>query len=167
MASVIASSTGRVESSGAPPRTGRPAVRWPVSADFWRWRDRMASWEVADGRCLGGSLRLIALVVLAPLAAAGQGTNGWTGPKTPWGDPDLHRTYTNKTITPVQRPEELAGHAFLTDEEIAALERETVERNERLLLWPALRTPVRNVDRGVHGAPTLRRHRRRLVASAA
>ena len=102
---------------------------------------------------LGGSLRLITLVVLAPVAAAGQGANGWTGPKTPWGDPDLQGTYTNKTITPVQRPEELAGQAFLTDEEIAALERETVERNERLLLRPALRTTVSNVDRGVDGAP--------------
>ena len=41
----------------------------------------------------------------------------------------------------------------LTDEEIAGLERETVERNERLLLRPALRTTVSNVDRGVDGAP--------------
>ena len=104
-------------------------------------------------RYLGGSLRIITLVVLAPPAAAGQGTNGWTGPKTPWGDPDLQGTYTNKTITPVQRPEELAGQAFLTDEEIAELERETVERNERLLLRPAVRTTVSDVDRGVDGAP--------------
>ena len=104
-------------------------------------------------RYLRGSLSIITLVVLAPLAATGQGTNGWTGPKTPWGDPDLQGTYTNKTITPVQRPEELAGQAFLTDEEIAALEREAVERNERLLLRPALRTTVSDVDRGVDGAP--------------
>ncbi len=98
-------------------------------------------------------LSVAALVVLAPAAATGQGTSGWTAPTTPWGDPDLQGTYTNKTITPVQRPEELAGQAFLTDEEIAELERETVERNERLLLRPAVRTTVSDVDRGVDGAP--------------
>ena len=102
---------------------------------------------------LGGSLSIVTLVALAPVAAAGQRTNSWTGPKTPWGDPDLQGTYTNKTITPVQRPAELAGQAFLTEEAIAALERETVERNERLLLRPAVRTTVSDVDRGVDGAP--------------
>ena len=100
-----------------------------------------------------GSFSIIALVLLVPVAAAGQGTTGSTGPRTPWGDPDLQGTYTNKTITPVQRPDELADKAFLTEEEIAEIERETRERNERLLLRPALRTTVSDVDRGVDGAP--------------
>ena len=85
-------------------------------------------------------LSVAALVVLAPVTAIGQGTSGWTAPKTPWGDPDLQGTYTNKTITPVQRPDALAGREFLTEGEIAELERETVDRNERLLLRPARET---------------------------
>ena len=87
-------------------------------------------------RCLVASLSVIALVVLAPLAAAGQEADGWTMPRTPWGDPDLMGTYTNKTITPVQRPEELAGQEFLSAEERERLERERIERNERLLHAP-------------------------------
>ena len=65
---------------------------------------------------------------------------GWTVPRTPWGAPDLIGTYTNKTITPVQRPDDLADREFLSEDEIAALERERVERNEQLLRAPAERT---------------------------
>jgi len=98
-------------------------------------------------RYLVTSLSVVALVVMAPVAAIGQ-PSGWTVPSTPWGAPDLQGTYTNKTITPVQRPDELAGRDFLTEEEIATLEREAVERNECLL-----RTTAGSVDRGVDGAP--------------
>ena len=73
-------------------------------------------------RDLGGALSIITLVVVAPLAAAGQGTNGWTGPKTPWGDPDLQGIWDSKSTTPLQRPAQYADREFLTDEEIAALE---------------------------------------------
>ena len=94
-------------------------------------------------RYLVAVLRVIALVVLVPVASAGQGTtSGWTQPQTAWGDPDLQGTYTNKTITPLQRPEELAGREFLTEEEAASLEREAVDRNERLLRQAAQRTEV-------------------------
>ena len=54
------------------------------------------------------SLSIIAVVALLPLSTSGQGLGEWTAPKTPWGDPDLMGTYTNKTITPVQRPDDLA-----------------------------------------------------------
>ena len=74
------------------------------------------------------SLSIIAVVALVPLSATGQGVSGWTAPKTPWGDPDLMGTYTNKTITPVQRPDDLADREFLTVEESAALEREQTDR---------------------------------------
>ncbi len=96
---------------------------------------------------------LIAFVVLAPAAVAGQEADGWTVPRTPWGDPDLMGTYTNKTITPVVRPAGLADRAFLTADEVERLERETIERNERLLQRPAVRTTRGNVDVGVDGAP--------------
>ena len=41
----------------------------------------------------------VALTILVPLGADGQ--------TTPWGDPDLQGTYTNKTITPLERPDTL------------------------------------------------------------
>jgi hypothetical protein len=43
-------------------------------------------------------------------------------PRTPDGHPDLQGTWTNATITPLERPAELAGKATLTDAEAHALE---------------------------------------------
>ncbi|MDP6582186.1 MAG: hypothetical protein QF681_16155 [Vicinamibacterales bacterium] len=90
-----------------------------------------------NGRAFVAASSVIALVVLAPVAAAGQGA-----PRTPWGDPDLQGTYTNKTTTPLERPDNLADREFLTEEEVAERERAAVERNERLLLRPAEKTTV-------------------------
>ena len=84
---------------------------------------------------LGALLGVIALVVLAPVAAAGQ-----DAPRTPWGDPDLQGTYTNKTITPLERPESLGDKVFLTDEEVASQEQARVDRNQELLVAPPRRT---------------------------
>ena len=83
----------------------------------------------------------LVLVTLAPLSVAGQ-DSGWIVPRTPWGDPDLMGTYTNKTITPLQRPDELADREFLTAEEISTIEQERIERNERLLNAPPERSAV-------------------------
>ena len=105
------------------------------------------------------SLAVVAVAVtaglLAPSAAAGQAAaEDWTAPRTPWGDPDLQGAYTNKTITPIERPAERAGQELLTAEETAALEREVVERNLELLDRPAQRTAATaSVDVGVDGAP--------------
>ena len=87
---------------------------------------------------------------LAPLSATGQEA----APRTPWGHPDLQGTYTNKTITPLERPAELAGQELLTAEEVANLEQEVVDRNAELLARPARRTEVTaSVDVGADGAP--------------
>ena len=92
----------------------------------------------------------LAAVALAPLSATGQ----QTAPRTPWGHPDLQGTYTNKTITPLQRPAELADRAELTAEEVANLEREVLDRNAELLARPVRRTEVtESVDVGADGAP--------------
>ena len=84
---------------------------------------------------LGALLGVIALVVLAPVGLAGQ-----DAPRTPWGDPDLQGTYTNKTITPLERPESLGDKVFLTDEEVASQEQARVDRNQELLVAPPRRT---------------------------
>ena len=60
--------------------------------------------------------------------------------QTAWGDPDLQGTYTNKTITPLERPDELAEKEFLTGEEVASQEQARLDRNDRLLHAAAERT---------------------------
>ena len=93
---------------------------------------------------------VIAAAAVAPVPASGQEA----APRTPWGHPDLQGTYTNKTITPLQRPAELAGRELLTAEEVANIEREAVNRNAELLARPARRTKVtENLNVGEDGAP--------------
>jgi hypothetical protein len=45
----------------------------------------------------------------------------WSGPRTPWGDPDLQGTWSTDDMrsVPMQRPEQFAGRAELSDEEFA------------------------------------------------
>jgi hypothetical protein len=43
-------------------------------------------------------------------------------PRTPWGAPDLQGTWDYRTITPLERPRELNGREFYTEEEAAKLE---------------------------------------------
>jgi hypothetical protein len=77
----------------------------------------------------------MAAALALPAAAAAQET-----PRTAWGAPDLQGVWDFRTITPLERPEELGDKAFLTEEEAAKLEQETIERNERLLNAEARRT---------------------------
>ena len=62
----------------------------------------------------------------------------YVAPRTPWGDPDLQGTYTNKyeQSTPLERPEEFAGRA-LEDVKGAELARLLEKRNEQVLARPA------------------------------
>jgi hypothetical protein len=51
---------------------------------------------------------------------------------TPWGHPDLQGTWTNSTITPLERPAKFAGREFLTEEEVRALDQaETTRADQR------------------------------------
>ena len=79
-------------------------------------------------------LAVVAVIWLAPVSVAGQAAAGktktWTPTRTPDGQPDLQGTWTNATITPFERPKELAGKAFLTESEAAAVEREAGERRQ-------------------------------------
>ena len=75
----------------------------------------------------------IAVLSLAPVAGQAQTTeeDTWTPPRTPWGDPDLQGLWNNSTTTPLERPRELAGREFLTDEEVADLEQQAQARADR------------------------------------
>jgi hypothetical protein len=50
----------------------------------------------------------------------------WTPPRTN-GRPDLQGVWANNTATPLERPRELAGRAFLTEQEVAALKKKEQE----------------------------------------
>jgi hypothetical protein len=66
-------------------------------------------------------------VLIAGLAAAvlllAQGKT-WTAPRTPDGNPDLQGTWSTATLTPLERPADLAGKPFFTEQEAAEYEKQ-------------------------------------------
>jgi hypothetical protein len=64
---------------------------------------------------------------LAPPANPTAAAKGWTPPRTPWGEPDLQGTYSNRTLTPFERPASVEGREFYTPEEVAAVEKRVQE----------------------------------------
>jgi hypothetical protein len=67
---------------------------------------------------------VVAALAVAPVALA-QGDI----PRTPSGRPDLSGTYDVSTLTPMQRPTDLADKQFLTDEEAAEIAAQELQRN--------------------------------------
>ena len=78
---------------------------------------------------------VIVVMALSAIPAAAQ-----TAPRTSWGQPDLQGIWDFRTITPLQRPEELADQEFLTAEEVANLEQEAADRVARLAVPSEVRT---------------------------
>jgi hypothetical protein len=82
----------------------------------------------------------LAIAIVAPVA--GQSRPGqWKTPRTADGKPDLQGTFTFATITPLQRPAELAGKAVLTPEEAAKFEKSENDRLNRDLYTPEKGAP--------------------------
>jgi hypothetical protein len=91
----------------------------------------------------GGALGLlIAALLLAAGPTAGQGrspavktqapaTQSWKPPRTPDGHPDLQGVWNYSTITPLERPSELAGREFLSAEETAVLAKREADNRSR------------------------------------
>ena len=91
----------------------------------------------------------VALALWAPAAAQNNKT-----PRTAWGKPDLTGIWDFRTITPLERPANLADKEFLTEEEAAKAEQDVVERNRRIDSRPAERTTAGgNVDTRADGTP--------------
>jgi hypothetical protein len=67
--------------------------------------------------------------------ATGQSRPGapqkWTAPLGPDGHPDLQGIWSNATITPFERPPELAGKAYFTEQEAAEYEKKVVREGNR------------------------------------
>ena len=81
-------------------------------------------------------LAIVGVLMLVPLdraaaqsASGAKSTKAFAPPKTAWGEPDLQGLYTNKTITPLERPAQFANAAELTDEQIAELEGRAAARS--------------------------------------
>ena len=96
------------------------------------------------GRRIVAAWAAAALVPLLAAPAAGQGD----APRTAWGAPDLQGVWDFRTITPLERPEELGEQEFLTEEEAANREQAAVDRDVEL--WEA--APRRTEAGGSIGA---------------
>ena len=88
-----------------------------------------------------GVLALVSAVVsLTPVTVAEASSEGAQAPtptaagktcglsRTPDGQPDLQGMWTNATITPFERPSNLAGKPFLTEKETAELEKQAAKQ---------------------------------------
>ena len=96
----------------------------------------------------------IVLLAAAAMLAGSPALAQSDGPRTPWGDPDRQGMWDHRTITPLQRPEELGDREFLTEEEAASLEQAVVDRDQYLLTRPPETvTAGGSVDRRADGTP--------------
>ncbi len=82
-------------------------------------------------RCFAALVAVAAIVLMVPVAAAGQGSaptaDDWTVPRTADGQPDLQGIWASDSATPLERPEELADKSTLTAEEVATLRARAAE----------------------------------------
>jgi hypothetical protein len=69
-----------------------------------------------------GALAVMSVSMPQALAAA-----NWTAPRTADGQLDLQGLWSNATITPLERPKELAGKPFFTEQEVAEYEKRVLQ----------------------------------------
>ena len=72
-------------------------------------------------------IRSIIILTVLISAVSAQAKKAWTPPHTADGQPDLQGVWTNATITPFERPAQLAGKAYLTEQEAAELEKQSAK----------------------------------------
>ena len=70
---------------------------------------------------------LVSPATIVPLTAQ-QVSGSGTAPRTADGQPDIQGVWDFRTLTPLQRPEDLADQAILTDEAAAEIEAEAAQR---------------------------------------
>ncbi|MXY25786.1 MAG: hypothetical protein F4Y45_14865 [Acidobacteria bacterium] len=98
--------------------------------------------------------RTIFVVAVATVLVAAAPADAQNALRTAWGAPNLQGVWDFRTITPLERPEELGDQEFLTAEEAARAEQEVVDRNQELLEREAERTEAADqVDRRADGSP--------------
>jgi len=85
--------------------------------------------QIMTTRRLAFSVSSIALAVLMSTTAGAQSDRGSGALRTPDGHPDLSGVWDFRTVTPLERPDELADKEFLSEEEVAAYAAERVLAN--------------------------------------
>jgi len=88
----------------------------------------MRVWTRASLSVLASAIVIATLATHAQTPASSQ--RKWAQPRTAWGDPDLQGIWNYATMTPLERPRELADKDVLTQEEAAEYERQTFERQD-------------------------------------
>jgi hypothetical protein len=78
---------------------------------------------------IGSVMLWVALPASAQSPAKAAAGKPWTQGRTPDGQPDLQGIWTNPTITPFERPVELAGKPYLTEQEAAEQEKRAAAQN--------------------------------------
>jgi hypothetical protein len=76
-----------------------------------------------------GAVGILAVAFLTTLPASAQ--KAWTAPHTADGQPDLQGAWTSATLTPLERPAELAGKAVLTTKEAEEYEKRLLKDGNR------------------------------------
>ena len=82
------------------------------------------------GRLNTSLLQLAALAVVAAMFGAAS-VAAQEGPRTAWGDPDLQGVWTNRTTTPLERPDDFEGQEVLSAEERAELDAQAEANRDR------------------------------------
>jgi len=106
----------------------------------------------------------VAFLALAPVAGQSQPAppKKWTQPRTSDGQPDLQGIWSNATITPFERPKELAGKEFFTEQEAADYEKRILREGNRDIRGRNAAADVNGAynefwfDRGTKVVPTRR-----------
>ena len=88
-------------------------------------------------KCFSTFVALAAVLTVAPPSVLAQSGNG-TPMRTPDGQPNISGTFTFRTLTPMQRPEQFEGRETLSPEEAAAFEASERTRQNRDLFDPEL-----------------------------
>ena len=90
---------------------------------------------IAASGAVTASLIVIAVLFPSPAPAFGQvpssAAETWNLPRTPDGQPDLQGNWNSSTVTPLERPAELAQKQFFTELEAAAYEKQYLEETNR------------------------------------
>ena len=80
---------------------------------------------------LAALLTLLAIAAIAPATTGAQDESPMEAPRTAWGAPDLQGVWDFRSLTPMERPEELADTETFTAEQAAEFAEDTIRTRSR------------------------------------